>query len=69
MTSLSPTNIIIAWGIASGAALLVFLHADKRGSKHATAWGLGVFLALAFVLPVYLFHSWRSKPSGPGRRY
>jgi ABC-type Co2+ transport system permease subunit len=69
MTGLTTPTIIIAWGIASGAALLVFLHADKRGSKHATAWGIGVFLALAFVLPVYVFHSWRRKPSGPTRRY
>jgi hypothetical protein len=69
MGSLSTTNIIIAWGIASGSALLVFLHADKRGSKHPTAWGIGVFLALAIVLPVYVFHSWRKKPSGPARRY
>ena len=69
MTNLTTTNIIIAWGIATGAAVFVFLHADKRGSKHATAWGIGVFLALALVLPVYVIHSWRSKPSGPARRY
>jgi hypothetical protein len=69
MTGLSNTNIIIAWAIACGSAIVVFLHADKRGSKHATAWGIGVFLFLALMLPVYLIHSWRSKPSGPARRY
>lgn len=69
MTHLSTANIVFAWAVASGTALLVFLHANKRGSKHATAWGIGVFLFLVIVLPVYIFHSWRSKTSGPPRRY
>jgi hypothetical protein len=69
MSSLSSANIIVAWAIASGAALLVFLHANKRGSKHATAWGISVFLFLAIALPVYAIHTWRSKPPGPQRRY
>jgi hypothetical protein len=65
---LSPANIVLLWAIFTGAAVLVFLHAEKRGSKHATAWGIGVFFFLGLV-PVYVFHSWRNKPSGPGRRY
>jgi hypothetical protein len=66
---LTPANIVLLWGILTGAAVLVFLHADKRGSKHATAWGIGVFLMLGIVLPVYVIHNWRNKPAGPGRRY
>ena len=69
MAHLSTANIVVAWAIASGTALFVFLHANKRGSKHATAWGIGVFLFLAIVLPVYVFHSWRTKTPGPQRRY
>jgi hypothetical protein len=30
---------------------------------------MGVFFAFAIVLPVYLVHNWRRKPSGPERRY
>ena len=69
MANLSTANIVFAWAVASSVALLVFLHANKRGSKHATAWGIGVFLFLAIVLPVYVVHSWRTKTSGPQRRY
>jgi hydrogenase-4 membrane subunit HyfE len=69
MASLSTSDIVFAWAVASSVAVAVFLHANKRGSKHATAWGIGVFLFLAIVLPVYVFHSWRSKPPGPQRRY
>jgi hypothetical protein len=66
---MTTTQGVIAWGVATLLAVLVFLHANKRGSKHATPWGIGVFLVPPIVLPVYLFYSWRSKPSGPPRRY
>jgi hypothetical protein len=69
MANLSTANIVFAWAVASSVALLVFLHANKRGSKHATAWGISVFLFLAIALPVYVIHSWRTKTSGPQRRY
>jgi hypothetical protein len=69
MGNLSTNQIVFAWAIASGAALLVFLHANKRGSKHATAWGISVFLFLAIALPAYAIHNWRRKPPGPQRRY
>jgi hypothetical protein len=69
MGNLSTNQIVFAWAVATGAALIVFLHANKRGSKHATAWGISVFLFLAIALPVYAFHSWRAKPPGPQRRY
>jgi hypothetical protein len=39
----------------------VFLHADKHGSKHATAWGAGVFLLLIVFLPAYLIHVRRTR--------
>jgi glucose uptake protein GlcU len=65
----STPAFLAAWSVWSVGAILVFLHANKRGSKHATAWGLGVFLLFAIMLPVYVFHSWRTKPSGPARRY
>jgi hypothetical protein len=39
----------------------VFLHADRNGSRHATAWGIGVFLFLAIVLPIYVLHARRAR--------
>jgi hypothetical protein len=64
---LSTQAFLLAWAIDTTAAILVFLHANKRGSRHATAWGVGVFLALGFALPAYVVHSRLRKPSG--RRY
>ena len=63
----TPT-FLIAWTLASVAAVLVYLDANKRGSKHATAWGIGVFAVLGIVLPVYILHVRRHRGT-PGRRY
>ncbi len=40
-------------GLISAA---VFLHAERHGSKHATAWGICTFLLAAVTVPVYLLH-------------
>jgi Flp pilus assembly protein TadB len=55
--SVATSEFLIAWAIDTGAAIAVFLHANKRGSRHATAWGIGVFLALIVFLPAYLLRS------------
>lgn len=52
----SPTQFLIGFSLATAAGIAVFLHADKHGSKHTTAWGIGVFLFLGVMLPVYLVH-------------
>jgi hypothetical protein len=65
---LTPSTILLLWAIFTAAAVVVFLHADRRGSKHATAWGIGVFFFPGLV-PVYILYNRRNKPSGPGRRY
>jgi hypothetical protein len=57
---------LVAWVLAGGAAIAVFLHANRHGVRHATAWGAGVFLALAIALPLYVIHYRRQKSS---RRY
>jgi hypothetical protein len=64
---MSTSTFLVAWAIDAAAAIAVFVHADKRGSKHATAWGAGVFLFLIPVLPIYIFRSRRSTRGG--RRY
>ena len=40
-------------GLISAA---IFWHADKRGSKHATAWGICTFLFAGVTVPVYVVH-------------
>jgi hypothetical protein len=50
-------QFLTAWVVDTAAALAVFLHANRSGSRHATAWGIGVFLFLIVVLPLYLLHA------------
>ncbi|HEY6053876.1 MAG TPA: hypothetical protein VIU86_08075 [Gaiellaceae bacterium] len=63
---ITPTDFILAWAIATVVAVAVFLHANRHGSKHATAWGVGVFLFMIVVLPAYLVHTWGRRGA---RRY
>lgn len=42
--------LLVLW---SAAFLLVYTHAQRHGSKHATAWGIAAFLAAGIVVPVY----------------
>jgi len=56
MTHPSTAQFLIAFAIAAVAGAAVFLHADRHGSKHATAWACSVFLFLGLALPVYLVH-------------
>ncbi|MGZ4353047.1 MAG: hypothetical protein ACXVZ4_05845 [Gaiellaceae bacterium] len=56
-TSVTPAQFVAAWAIAAGVAIAVFLHANRHGSKHATAWGIGVFLFMIIVLPAYVVHT------------
>jgi len=64
---LTISQFVIAWAIAGTAAIAVFLDANKRGNRHATAWGAGVFLFLIVALPVYLLR--RRRPPTQRRRY
>jgi hypothetical protein len=54
----SPGAFFFSVAIATGLAMAVFWHANKHGSKHATAWGIATFLAAGIVVVVYLLHYW-----------
>ena len=54
-------DFAIAVVIAAGLALLIFRHADKHGSGHATAWGLFTFLAAMLAIPLYFLSYWLAK--------
>jgi hypothetical protein len=58
---LTTPQFLVAWALAGAAAIAVFLHANRNGVRHATAWGAGVFLALAIALPLYVIHYRRQR--------
>jgi len=64
LTQTSVLDFLIAVVIAAGLAMLIFRHADKHGSRHATAWGLFTFLAALIAIPLYFSNYWRSKTKG-----
>ncbi|MGZ4411388.1 MAG: hypothetical protein ACXVY8_04565 [Gaiellaceae bacterium] len=61
MTQLSTPEFLILLAVWTTASMAVFRHAERRGDRHATAWGVGTFLALGIALPLYLFHVAREK--------
>ena len=54
-------EFLIAVMIAAGISLATFAHADRNGNAHATAWGVGAFLAAGIVVPVYVVRVWLRK--------
>jgi hypothetical protein len=49
----TPVGFVVAVGIAAGLSLLVFWHAERHGSRHATTWGIFAFLFAGLAVPVY----------------
>ena len=54
LTDLSPGEFVFAVVIAAALSMAVFWHASKHGSRHATAWGIAVFLFAGIAIPVYI---------------
>jgi hypothetical protein len=61
VTAASIGTFLIAVVIAAGLATLVFWHADRHGSRHATAWGAFTFLAALIAIPIYFVSFWVSR--------
>lgn len=55
-----PSTLAFLFGVAVAAvaSLLVYRHAERVGSRHATAWGIGTFLFAGLVVPVYFVRHW-----------
>jgi drug/metabolite transporter (DMT)-like permease len=68
LTTPSFLNFLFAVLIAAGLAMLIFRHADKHGSRHATAWGLFTFLAALIAIPLYILNYWLGKNPHQPRR-
>jgi hypothetical protein len=58
METWSPAQLVIALVVASALSMGTFAHAERHGSEHATAWGVGAFLLAAVVVPVYFVRYW-----------
>ena len=59
--TIGPGAFIVSVVIAAALAMAVFGHANKRGDKHATAWGVATFLFAGIAVPVYLIRYWFSR--------
>ena len=64
--TISTSALMTAWAIAAAVAITVFLHATRRGNRHATAWGVGAFLFMIPVLPIYILRR-TLRPGNPRR--
>jgi hypothetical protein len=51
---LSPGEFVTVVVIAAVLSSAVFWHANRRGRRHATAWGVAVFLFAGIAIPLYL---------------
>ena len=58
---LSPIQFAIAITLAALLAMAVFAHANRHGSRHATAWGVATFLFAGIVVPFYFVRYWLRK--------
>lgn len=58
VTQPGPVGFVVAVALAALISMAVFAHASRHGSRHATAWGIGAFLAAGFVVPVYFIRYW-----------
>jgi hypothetical protein len=58
LADLSFGQFLVVVSLSAAASLAVFAHADKRGNKHATAWGVATFLVLGVAVPLYFIRYW-----------
>ena len=61
MTPPEPGAFFALLALSTAAALVVFSHAQRHGSRRATAWGIAAFLAVTIVVPVYFIRFWLMK--------
>ena len=53
-----PVSFVFAVALAAAISTGVFVHAERHGSRHATAWGIATFLAAGVMVPVYFIRYW-----------
>jgi hypothetical protein len=55
---LSFGQVLLVLLLSAAVSMAVFAHADRRGNRHATAWGIATFLALGIAVPLYFIRYW-----------
>jgi quinol-cytochrome oxidoreductase complex cytochrome b subunit len=65
LSNLSFAQFAIAVVGAALLAMFIFRHADRHGSRHATAWGLFTFLFALAAIPLYFFNYWLANRREP----
>jgi hypothetical protein len=55
---LSFGQFLLVLVLSAAVSMAVFAHADRRGNRHATAWGIATFLALGIAVPLYFIRYW-----------
>ena len=58
MIEFTRGEAVAAVALWTAAFVLVWWHADRHGSRHATAWGIAAFLATIVVVPFYFGRYW-----------
>ena len=66
LTNTSFANFAVAVVFAAVLATGVFYHANKRGNRHATAWGIATFLFAGVAVPLYFIRYWLNERSRRG---
>jgi hypothetical protein len=56
VTHPTTTQFLVLFAVSSLAGAGVFLHADRNGSRHPTAWAIAVFFLLGLALLAYAIH-------------
>ena len=59
--NVSTPQFLVGFALAAVIGGAVWVHADRHGSKHPTAWAMCVVLFLGIALPVYLIHVHRTR--------
>ena len=54
----SPREFLLGLIISTALSLYVFWHADKRGNRKATTWGVATFLLGPLAALVYFNRYW-----------
>jgi membrane protein YdbS with pleckstrin-like domain len=63
MTQLTNAQFAVVFAISAVVGAAVWIHADRHGSKHPTAWGIAAVLAPALVVIIYIVHNRRRRRS------
>jgi hypothetical protein len=53
-----PGEFVLVLAVSIGFSMLVFSHASRHGSRHATAWGIVGFLFAGLGALVYFVNFW-----------